>query len=499
MLMTDHPCELNFSGLQVEDMLSRFSLSRLLVIGDLMLDRYIWGAVNRISPEAPVQVLEVTHETDALGGAGNVAKNLVSFAQTVFVIGVLGADAAGARIRQCFEDLGVDTRDLVEDETRVTTQKTRIIAGNHQMMRVDRELRLPLSPGLASDVIERARGIIDSMDAVLLSDYGKGMFSKDVLRELIQLAASKRKPIVVDPKGVDYKRYAGATIITPNRKEASLASGVDIDDDEDSLKEAVNRLRRELDSTHILVTLGAKGMALFTSDGKQVHIPATAREVYDVSGAGDTVISFLGLGISSGFSLERSAALANAAAGIVVGKVGTATLTPQELREALLGSRDPLTRKIREVGGLIQEVQELKRRGKTVVFTNGCFDLLHAGHIRLLEASKRLGDVLIVAVDDDESIQKLKGDGRPILKQDERLRILAALDSVDFLCLFSSPDLKELLDQLKPDVLTKGANYSHSQIRGREVVERHGGRVVAIPLEPVASISGLIQRIRQNG
>jgi len=497
--MTDHPSELNFSSLQVGDMLSRFSLSRLLVVGDLMLDRYIWGSVNRISPEAPVQILDVTNETDALGGAGNVAKNLVSFAQKVSVIGVLGADAAGSRIRQCFEELGVETRGLLEDKTRVTTQKTRIIAGNHQMMRVDREMRLPLSSRLASDVIERTREIIDSTSALLLSDYGKGLFSKEVLRELIRLATSHGKPTIVDPKGVDYKRYAGATIVTPNRKEASLASGVDIDDGEDSLEEAANRLRQELGDTHILVTLGAKGMALFTSDGKHVHIPATAREVYDVSGAGDTVISFLGLGISSGFSLERAAALANAAAGIVVGKVGTATVTQEELRKALLGSLDPLTRKIREISGLIQEVEQIKRRGKTVVFTNGCFDLLHAGHIRLLEASKRLGDVLVVAVDDDESIRRLKGDGRPILKQDERLRILAALDSVDFLCPFSSPELKELLDQLKPDVLTKGANYSHSQIRGREVVERHGGRVVAIPLEPVASISGLIQRIRQNG
>ena len=211
------------------------------------------------------------------------------------------------------------------------------------------------------------------------------------------------------------------------------------------------------------------------------------------------MISFLGLGIGSGFGLERSAAMANAAAGIVVAKVGTATLTPEELRKALLGSLDPLTRKIRGIGGLLQEIEEIKRRGKTVVFTNGCFDLLHAGHIRLLEASKKMGDVLVVAVDDDESIRKLKGDGRPILKQDERLRILAALDSVDFLCLFSSPELRELLDRLKPHVLTKGANYSHSQIRGREVVERHGGRVAAIPLEPMVSISGLIQRIRENG
>ena len=497
--MTDYPSEFNFSGLQIEEMLSRFSHARLLVVGDLMLDRYIWGAVNRISPEAPVQVLEVTNETDALGGAGNVAKNLVSFAQKVCVIGVLGDDAAGSRIRECFKELGVETHGLLKDETRVTTQKTRIIAGNHQMLRVDREIRLPLSPRLASNVMERAEEFIESTDALLLSDYGKGMFSRDLLHQLIQLATSYGKPSIVDPKGVDYKRYAGATIITPNRKEASLASGIDINDGDDSLGEAVNRLRPELGDTHILVTLGGKGMALFTSDGKHAHIPATAREVYDVSGAGDTVISFLGLGIGSGFGLERSAAMANAAAGIVVGKVGTATLTPEELRKALLGSLDPLTRKIRGIGGLLQEIEEIKRRGKTVVFTNGCFDLLHAGHIRLLEASKKMGDVLVVAVDDDESIRKLKGDGRPILKQDERLRILAALDSVDFLCLFSSPELRELLDRLKPHVLTKGANYSHSQIRGREVVERHGGRVVAIPLEPMVSISGLIQRIRENG
>ncbi len=463
-----------------------------------MLDRYLWGRVDRISPEAPVQVLDVHRETDTLGGAGNVLKNLVSLGAQSGILSVIGEDVAGERVSGLLESLSGEGDGLLVDSSRRTTQKTRIIAENQQILRIDRENREPISRDMESRLLCLAEEQADKVDGLLVSDYGKGVLTPRLIRELIVMGRRCSFPVLIDPKGTDYEKYSDATLITPNKKEASVASGVEISD-RASLREAVRTLRLKVKNTGILVTLGSEGMALFPAEGGETYIRASAREVYDVSGAGDTVLSVLGLGLSSGVSLEESAMLANEAAGIVVAKVGAASVSPAELREALLGRSDPYERKIRGIGSLAVELDGLRRQGKRIVFTNGCFDLLHVGHIQFLQESARLGDVLVVALDDDGSVRRLKGEGRPILKQEDRLRVLSALDCVDYLCVFSSPDLDMLLDRLKPDVLTKGGNYSEEKILGREVVLRSGGKVVAIPLEVEGSISSLIHRIRNGG
>jgi D-beta-D-heptose 7-phosphate kinase/D-beta-D-heptose 1-phosphate adenosyltransferase len=479
-------------------LLEGFARCRLLVVGDLMLDRYLWGRVERISPEAPVQVLDVHKETDTLGGAGNVMKNLVSLGGRCSILSVIGEDAAGERVLQLIKHLGGGDNEILVDNSRRTTQKTRIIAENQQILRIDRENREPIAEDVEGRLLLLAEERLEQANGLLISDYGKGVLTPRLIRELIALGRRRSVPVLVDPKGADYEKYSEATLITPNKKEASVASGVEISD-RDSLRAAVLALQRKVKDTSILVTLGSEGMALYPVAGGETHIRTSAREVYDVSGAGDTVLSVLGLGLSSGLSLEEAAAVANEAAGIVVAKVGAASTGPAELREALLGRADPYERKIQDTVNLAAELDGLRRQGKRIVFTNGCFDLLHVGHIQFLQESARLGDVLVVALDDDESVRRLKGEGRPILKQEDRLRVLSALDCVDYLCIFSSPDLDALLDQLKPDILTKGGNYTESSILGREVMRRNGGKVAAIPLELEGSISGLIHRIRNGG
>jgi len=482
---------------EVDEALARFARCRVLVVGDLMLDRYIWGQVHRISPEAPVQVLDVHRETDTLGGAGNVANNLQALGAEVSVVGVLGGDNTGDRILSLLKSLDADVSGLVRDASRISTRKTRIIAAHQQVLRMDKEVRSPVPPDIESAVLERIEAQESRFDAVVVSDYGKGVLTESVLSMLMRLARTQGKPVVVDPKGTRYERYAGAALITPNRREASQAAGEDLSDGE-SLKRAAEVLQRQSAGAAILVTLGPEGMALFEPGMESVWIPASAREVFDVSGAGDTVVSLMGLGLASRYSLEVSAEAANAGAGVVVGKLGTAVVTPGELRESLLRTPEPIHRKVRDAAALQREVSELRRQGKTIAFTNGCFDLLHAGHVRLLEASKRLADVLVVAVDDDASVRSIKGEGRPVLSQEERLRILSALDSVDYICTFSTGELDSLLENLRPDVLTKGSNYEAESIQGKNIVERYGGKVVAVPIVDTLSVSALIQRIRNH-
>jgi D-beta-D-heptose 7-phosphate kinase/D-beta-D-heptose 1-phosphate adenosyltransferase len=481
----------------MKQFLHRFADCRLLVIGDLMIDEYVWGEVDRISPEAPVQVVSVMREDLTLGGAGNVVNNLRALGGQVAVAGVVGTAEDGNRMIEMFTRLSVDCRGVVQEAERPTTRKTRIIASNQHVLRVDRETKSEISAASFDRLVTFIEAAMPEIDIVLVSDYNKGLVTQDLMLRVTATARNHNKYVIVDPKGLDYTKYRGATLLTPNRKEASLASGVDITD-EASLERAADRIMDAAGLENLLITLGKNGMALFESGRPAYRIATRARQVYDVSGAGDTVLSVLGLALGAGASFQESTRMANAGAGVVVGKVGTAPISREELTAALTntGGRFPSKhRTLEELPGMVREQQ---RSGHKVVMTNGCFDLLHAGHVQLFAAAKEMGDFLIVAIDDDASVRALKGNGRPVIRAEERIRILSALDSVDAVVVFASDRLEALLEAIRPDVLVKGSNYDSDQVRGGDLVVRQGGRVALIPISEDISSSQIIKNIQEN-
>jgi D-beta-D-heptose 7-phosphate kinase/D-beta-D-heptose 1-phosphate adenosyltransferase len=478
--------------------LTSFDACRILVVGDLMIDEYLWGEVERISPEAPVQVVSVTRDTTTLGGAGNVVNNLVALGAKVSVSSVIGAGDRAMLLLRLFKDLGVETEGLIQDSNRPTTKKTRILAGHQHVLRIDRETKQEISNDHVNRLVRFVKERIGDFDAVLLSDYGKGLFTEVLLRQLINAAKEHTKEIIVDPKGLSFKKYGGATAITPNKREASLAAGTEIVDDV-SLVSAGERLLHDTPVQKVLMSCGKEGMVLFEEGREPYFISAEARQVFDVSGAGDTVLAVLGLVLASGADFRQAATVANVAAGIVVGKVGTATVSLEELQTALEPSVGVFAAKQKKLSDLVAIVQRLREEGKTVVMTNGCFDLLHVGHIQLLSASKKMGDVLIVAIDDDGSVAALKGEQRPIIGAQERLRIISALDCVDYVTLFATEELEKVIEAVHPDVLTKGSNYTADTVLGREVVEKFGGRVELIPITEAVSSTRIINQIKQKG
>jgi len=469
------------------------------VVGDLMIDEYLWGEVERISPEAPVQVVSVVRDTTILGGAGNVVNNLVALGAQVSVASVIGAgeSAEATLLLKLFKDLGVDTAGLIQEPARPTTKKTRILAGHQHVLRIDRETRQEIADEQVDRLVQFVKERIDAFDVVLVSDYGKGLLTETLLSQLIDMANQSDKTIIVDPKGLRFKKYAGATAITPNKREASLAAGTEIADDS-SLMEIGQKLLQGIPVQKVLISCGEEGMVLFEHGKKPYKISAEARQVFDVSGAGDTVLAVLGLGLASGGSFREAASLANVAAGIVVGKVGTATVSREELERTLGFSTRELVEKHKTLSDLASIADRLRTEGKTIVMTNGCFDLLHVGHIRLLSESKKLGDVLIVAIDDDESVKALKGEDRPVIGVQDRLRIISALDSVDYVTLFSTEELEHVIEAVQPDVLAKGSNDMTGAVLGRKVVERSGGRVVLISITETVSSTRIIEQIKQG-
>jgi D-beta-D-heptose 7-phosphate kinase/D-beta-D-heptose 1-phosphate adenosyltransferase len=478
--------------------LSSFDACQILVLGDLMIDEYVWGGVERISPEAPVQVVSVIRDTSTLGGAGNVVNNLVALGAKVSVGSVIGSGDNAVLLLKLLRDLGVDTEGLIQDASRPTSKKTRILAGHQHVLRIDRETKREISYDHVEKLVQFVKERIDDFNVILLSDYGKGLFTEGMLQQLIDAAARRKKAIIVDPKGINFKKYAGVTAITPNKKEASMAAGIEIVD-EASLVTAGQKLLREIPVQKVLISCGKEGMVLFEHEAEPYRITGEARQVFDVSGAGDTVLAVLGLGLASGAGFRDAAALANVAAGIVVGKVGTATVSREELQNALEPSVRALAAKQKKLPDLIAIVERLRAEGKTIVMTNGCFDLLHVGHIKLLSASKKMGDVLVVAIDDDRSVKALKGKDRPIIKAQERVRIISALDSVDYVTLFSTEELEYVIEAVRPDVLTKGSNYTMKNVLGREIVEKSGGRIELIPITEAVSSTRIINQIKQKG
>ncbi len=476
--------------------ISRFDRCHLLVVGDLMIDEYVWGEVDRISPEAPVQVVSVKNEDCTLGGSGNVVNNLVALGARVSVLGVTGIGEDRKLLLNRLTDLGVDTRGVIPERSRSTTKKTRIIAEHQQVLRIDRETKKQVASSTFKSLTNLAEKIIPEVDLILISDYDKGLITRTLIADLVKIAKNNNKITIADPKGLDFTKYSGVSLLTPNSKEASLASGVDISDD-NSLVAAAKVLIKKSGIEKLLITCGKDGMVLFEPGTKAFKISTKTREVYDVSGAGDTVIAVLGLGMAAGLPLKEATTLANTAAGIVVGKVGTATVSKRELLQALKQTSEDNASKYKSLNEISQLCRKLQKDRQRIVLTNGCFDLLHVGHIRLFSASKQLGDVMIVAIDDDDSVKLLKGAGRPVISSTERVRILSALDSVDYVVVFATSELDNVIGAIRPDVLTKGSDYESADILGREIVESYGGRIELIPITEAISTTQIINSIKK--
>lgn len=481
---------------------NEFSRRHILVVGDLMLDCYLWGDVERISPEAPVPVVRVKSRSEAGGGAGNVAFNLVGLGARVTLVGVRGADEAGLRLSALMRR--PDIRDLsIECSDRPTITKTRIVSGGQQLLRLDEEQIRPVGSEIVQAAVRHIGAAAEAADAVVLSDYGKGMLqSPDLCRAAIRIAQARGIPILVDPKGRDWERYRGATCLTPNRREIEVFDGAPIEG-EDRLAVVMQRTLRRLGLSRLLVTQGASGMCLMGADGVPLFVPTRARQVYDVSGAGDTVIATLALAVAAGIGFADAARLANLAAGVVVAKVGTQPINRVELEHAVCAdgaaSGGGSQSKLFAADAALVQVDAWRANGETIVFTNGCFDLLHPGHVHLLNRARDLGRRLVVGLNADASVMRLKGAGRPILNERDRAAILGALDCVDLVVIFEEDTPERLIVRLKPDILVKGADYRLEQVVGREIVEAYGGSVRLIEVIEGYSTTGIARRLRQAG
>lgn len=478
------------------ELLPRLSAASVLCVGDVMLDRFVYGSVDRISPEAPIPVLRVEREVAMLGGAGNVVRNLAALGAATAFLTAVGDDEAGIEVTGLVgAEAGVEPHVLIEGGRR-TTIKTRLIAGSHQLLRTDHETLAPVGPSFAEALIARARMILDGYRVVAISDYAKGLLADTVLGSLIEGARAKGSRILVDPKGRDYARYAGAHILTPNRRELADATGggtlATLADVEAAARSLMARVRVEA----VLVTLSQDGMMLVSDAGRALHLPAQAREVFDVSGAGDTVIAALAACLGAGIAIEDACRIANAAAGVVVAKIGTAVARPAEIADAMRG-RDPALgeHKILDRDRLAARVAAWRAEGLKVGFTNGCFDLLHPGHVSLLGQARAACDRLVVGLNDDASVKRLKGETRPVQGEHARAIVLASLGMVDAVTLFSEDTPRELIQALLPDVLVKGADYTVETVVGSDIVLAAGGRVLLAELEPGHSTTATIARI----
>lgn len=480
---------------QLEAQLEALANARVACIGDIMLDRFIHGSVERISPEAPIPILRIGGETVMLGGVGNVLRNIASLGASAHIVAVIGKDLPGSEIAQLAANEPNAHTDLIVDTARPTSVKCRYIAGGQQLLRTDAEDSSALSSEMQKNVCQAASKAIDECDAVVLSDYGKGVLTPAVLAHIIAEAAAKNAPVLVDPVGRDYRRYKGATLLTPNRKELQDASDMDTGNAADIIA-AAGALIDRCGIGAILATRGPEGMTLVQGDADPIELATMAREVFDVSGAGDTVVAVTAAGLAGGLPLSRAIELANSAAGVVVGKVGTATASRQELREqmTLVAVRNQST-KVKSDDALDEQVAQWRRQGLRIGFTNGCFDVVHPGHVSLMEQAAATCDKLIVALNTDASVRDLKGPDRPIQDENARARVIASLGHVDAVTLFGEDTPEALIRRIRPDTLIKGADYSVETVVGAAFVESYGGKVVLAELEPGHSTSATIARM----
>lgn len=471
----------------------RLAHASVTVIGDAMLDRYVYGTAIRISPEAPIPVMTVEREVAVPGGAGNVVRNLTALGAAAAFVAVIGDDQAGSDLTALIGGQPNVEPWLIVQGSRTTTVKTRYIAQGQQLLRADRETTAPIHPKLAERMLRIAGDTIMATSACVLSDYAKGTLAGDIAARLIAIARKAGRPVIVDPKGLDYARYAGADLVTPNRRELAEAVGRPLDD-EPALVAAATELRDRHGFGAVLVTRAEDGMTLVDAAGA-THFPAEAAEVYDVSGAGDTVVATLAAGLAAGLELRLAVRLANIAAGIVVGKIGTAVARPGDLVAALSPQGGAL-RKIVSPEAALEQVERWRRKGWRTGFTNGCFDLLHPGHVHLLEQARAQCDRLVVGLNSDASVRRLKGPSRPVQPEAARAAVLASLAAVDLVCLFEEDTPETLLRALRPDLLVKGADYRPDQVVGGGFVESYGGRVMLAELLAGHSTTATVARLR---
>ena len=443
---------------------------KILIIGDLMIDHYLWGSCERISPEAPVQVVSVKTENLTLGGAGNVIKNLSTLGARVDVISVIGDCETSKKLIEMLKEIRLDTKFLIRQKDRITSRKSRIISDQQQVIRYDRESTDEISDLSQSKIIQTFKEVVSDYDLILLSDYGKGVLSFNLTQSLISIANTKNKKILVDPKGVDFSKYKGAYLITPNKKEASEATHIEIQD-EKSLNDAIKKLKQQLELNVSVITLSEQGIAVFDNE-LRIH-PTVAKEVFDVTGAGDTVLASLGFALSFDNDIDEAIKFANLASGVVVGKIGSASASIDEIvnyEKSLnhLNSQNC----IKTWSQIIPIVSKIKSSKQKIVFTNGCFDILHVGHIKYLEKAKEYGDILILGLNSDSSVKKLKGNNRPINNENDRAQILASLNVIDYVVIFHEDTPLELIELIEPDVLVKGSDYEGKEIAGEKIAKK---------------------------
>jgi D-beta-D-heptose 7-phosphate kinase/D-beta-D-heptose 1-phosphate adenosyltransferase len=468
----------------------------ILVVGDVMLDKYIYGNVDRISPEAPVPVVHALRRSQQPGGAANVAMNVQGLGGKASVVGFVGDDQDGSSLVDLLKAGGIEAH-LICVQTTPTTSKLRILAGSQQVVRLDIETKAPRPPEAYASLLERVLGLLPDVDGVVLSDYAKGALSAEICQAIIGEARKVGVPVMVDPKGRDFARYRGATTISPNLQELAIATG-DSGASTEAILDRGRILSNELGIDYLAVTLGPGGIMVFHAENR-FRAPAVAKQVFDVSGAGDTVIATLALSASCGLAIEEAVRLANVAAGIVVGKLGTVPIARHEFIAALTEfSGTHAQEKTLDIGPLLRRAAEWRASGRSIVFTNGCFDILHIGHIALLEHCRQLGGKVVVGINSDASVARLKGPTRPIVGERERASILAALAATDAIILFESPTPIDLILALRPDVLVKGGDYEEKSIVGAVEVCSWGGRVVIIPNVEGFSTTTVVRKMTER-
>ena len=459
---------------------------KIAVIGDLMIDHYLKGDCQRISPEAPVQIIDINNESSNLGGAGNVLSNLIALGSEVFLFGVIGDCEISKELIDLLKKRQINIEFLTPEKNKILSKKTRIIASHQQVIRFDRETTFPINELTKNKIIENFKSIVSDIDILILSDYGKGVLTEDLCKNLIKISNENNVKVLVDPKGNDYSKYSNSYLITPNKSEAMQALGIDIKSEND-ISLASSTLKNKFNLEYGLITLSDQGIAVFDKD-LRIH-PTAAREVFDVTGAGDTVIASIAFALAQGYMIDESVRFANLAAGVVVSKIGSSTVTLDEIDDFYsISNRDYTFNKIEPKLDLI------KNSGKTIVFTNGCFDIVHYGHTSYLETAKTLGDILIVGINSDDSVRRLKGKNRPINKEADRAAVISSLKSVDYVVIFNEDTPLKLIESIKPDILVKGGDYKDKKVIGSDIVKR----VELIEFVPTYSSSNIINKIRNE-
>jgi len=489
------------SGAQHHPILERYDLARfpelrILVLGDVMLDRYVEGSVERMSPEAPVAVLRAEGQRSMAGGAANVARNIAALGGQAILIGLIGQDEDGAALTQALrKDSNIEAH-LITDPARPTTTKTRFVAGRQQLLRVDQEKTTPANRAIEQSLVAAVQSVLTRVDLVILSDYAKGAMTDRVIAGAAQAAKAAGKTVIADPKSRDFRRYRDVDLLTPNRHEAAAAAGIACGSDAEAVM-AGTRLMEQTGIASLLITRGEQGMTLLRKGQAPLHLAADAREVFDVSGAGDTVIASLGLAMAAGLEMDAAARFANLCGGIVVGKVGTALVHPADVTGALHARAVGLSSnaKIMDLTQASSQVEHWRASGLRIGFTNGCFDLIHPGHVALLARARSACDRLIVGLNSDASVRRLKGDDRPVQDEQMRATVLAALAGVDMVVIFGEDTPIKLIEVLRPDLLVKGADYRLDQVVGGDFVQSYGGKVLLVDLIAGHSTTATIKRL----